>query len=625
MIIRFTPSKRHIRVISLFFIGPIIPWLILLCPVYAEQAPFKFEIGQHYEAAPGQIISVPITKTAGTDIMHGWDWLFAYDTTGLTFVGATKGILFNIPGTFEWEYFTFRAGRPESCDDHCPPGMVQVISLAEIQNGPHHPLSRTIPDGTVLFTLNFQVKNKSELDCGFYGVRFYWTDCGDNGTAAGPLEIVYLAVADSVYDFNGYNITDQAAHFSSYYGYPDVCFNPGAPNPPQRTVNFVNGGIHIQCQNPFTGRGDLDLDGQPYRLPDRDLFRDFLLYGPFVFTIDPAAQTAASDIKGDNRPLTVEDFVYLDRIIDTALAPWPHPPVMTIDSAVGLIAPVETDSSYIVRTQFKKPGGALIIIFDTPGWQTEDYHINLMPETGHLELHQNLENDKLKILICGRRDLLGDQAEIDSVTLPAGPIDLFEIVFSSTAPDIESAAAADYFGGKVNLYIAEIPNFPPGFNQYPAQLVNDPYKPFQYNFLAYDPNIPPDPVEYHLVSGPGQIDRETGFWQYAPICRDSGTIWYLEVCASDLSHPCPQTEPLQHAVIILRLDNPPIHLGDADFSGGVNLTDILLLINHVYNSGPAPYPNPAVGDINFDEAINLLDILFIIEMIYFDGPTPQCP
>ncbi len=625
MIIRFTPSKRRIRKTFLYNSGLVILWLILLCPVYAEQAPFKFEVGHLTEAVPGTFISVPVTKTAGTELMYGWDWLFAYDTTGLTFVGATSGVLFTIPGSYEWEYFTYRTSRPEACDEHCPPGLVQVFALAEAQSGPHQPLSHTVPDGTVLFTLNFQVKNTGAVDCGFFGIRYYWTDCGDNGTAYGPIEGVGLAVADSVFDINDINITDNSTHFPSYYGFPDACFESGAPNPPDRFENFINGGVDVQCLSPFSDRGDVNLNGVPYELQDRDVFLNYFLYGLSAFTVDPVHQTAVSDIKGDNKPLTVEDFVYLDRIIDTTLSPWPHAPVMTTDSTVGLIAQVETDSSRIIRTQLTRPGGALFVEFSTPGWQPGDYHINVMPAGEHLDLFQNLENDKLKIMVCGRRDLLGDQAEIDSVTLPAEPIDLFEIVYSSTVPEIDTAFAADYYGGKINLYIADVPNYPPGFNQYPSQLVNEPYRGFEFNFIAYDPNLPPDPVEYHLLSGPGEIDQQTGFWEFRPVCRDSGSTWILEVCASDLSHPCPQDEPTLHAVMTLNLDNPPIRLGDADFSGAVNLTDILFLIGNVYDGGPAPYPDPAVGDVNSDGTINLLDILIIIQMIYFDGPTPQCP
>ncbi|MBN2226440.1 MAG: M20/M25/M40 family metallo-hydrolase [candidate division Zixibacteria bacterium] len=66
--------------------------------------------------------------------------------------------------------------------------------------------------------------------------------------------------------------------------------------------------------------------------------------------------------------------------------------------------------------------------------------------------------------------------------------------------------------------------------------------------------------------------------------------------------------------------------GDANNDEAVNLLDILLLIQHVYNEGGAPDPLNS-GDANGDCAINLLDILFLIEYIYDESgiaPVAGC-
>lgn len=67
--------------------------------------------------------------------------------------------------------------------------------------------------------------------------------------------------------------------------------------------------------------------------------------------------------------------------------------------------------------------------------------------------------------------------------------------------------------------------------------------------------------------------------------------------------------------------------GDANGDDGVNLLDILYLIDFIYGvpSGPAPEPF-AAGDANGDTECNLLDILYLISYLYGNpaGPAPAC-
>ena len=64
--------------------------------------------------------------------------------------------------------------------------------------------------------------------------------------------------------------------------------------------------------------------------------------------------------------------------------------------------------------------------------------------------------------------------------------------------------------------------------------------------------------------------------------------------------------------------------GDADGDGGVNLLDIVHLINYKYKDGPAPNPF-AAGNVNGDDTINLLDIVDLINFKYKDGAGLNCP
>ncbi|MCP4704242.1 MAG: PKD domain-containing protein [candidate division Zixibacteria bacterium] len=63
--------------------------------------------------------------------------------------------------------------------------------------------------------------------------------------------------------------------------------------------------------------------------------------------------------------------------------------------------------------------------------------------------------------------------------------------------------------------------------------------------------------------------------------------------------------------------------GEVDGKEGVNVLDVVLLINYKYKGGPAPSPLEA-GEINGIPPINILDIVYLINFIYKDGPAPIC-
>ena len=67
----------------------------------------------------------------------------------------------------------------------------------------------------------------------------------------------------------------------------------------------------------------------------------------------------------------------------------------------------------------------------------------------------------------------------------------------------------------------------------------------------------------------------------------------------------------------------PIKAGDANGSGGTaNLTDIVYVVNYVFNSGPTPNPN-CRGDANGSGGNpNLTDIIFLVNYVFNSGPAP---
>ncbi len=61
--------------------------------------------------------------------------------------------------------------------------------------------------------------------------------------------------------------------------------------------------------------------------------------------------------------------------------------------------------------------------------------------------------------------------------------------------------------------------------------------------------------------------------------------------------------------------------GDANASGGVNLTDIVYLVNYVFKGGAVPVP-VCRGDANASGTINLTDIVYLVNYVFKGGAKP---
>ena len=64
-----------------------------------------------------------------------------------------------------------------------------------------------------------------------------------------------------------------------------------------------------------------------------------------------------------------------------------------------------------------------------------------------------------------------------------------------------------------------------------------------------------------------------------------------------------------------------IECGDVDGNFGINLTDVVYMINYLYRGGPSP--NQSI-DFDFNGKDNLLDIAYIINFLYRGGPAVNC-
>jgi hypothetical protein len=306
-----------------------------------SESGFRVMIEKTHNTLQGQHQMVDVTFK-GTDTLFGFDILIAYDASALTLANVVAGDVFTECG---WEYFTFRFGPNGNCDGGCPSGLVRVVGIAETNNGPNHPNTDCIANGT-LFTLDFLVSDDRTLECMYTPVRFFWLDCGDNSLAYTDwvneecyYGMMLQGISRDVYEFEAYyydslltpdeSIDNANVGFPTYLGAQAPCYlGTGdymdcatAPNGtilkpgPQSWVDFVNGGIDIVCADSIDARGDINLNNQAYEIADAVLFSNYFIQGLGVFVVNAAGQIAASDTNADGMALSVADLVYLIRVV----------------------------------------------------------------------------------------------------------------------------------------------------------------------------------------------------------------------------------------------------------------------------------------------------------------------
>ncbi|MEW5922809.1 MAG: T9SS type A sorting domain-containing protein [Candidatus Zixiibacteriota bacterium] len=289
---------------------------------------FEIKIEKIHDQLQGHHAYVDVINSAGVEILNGFDFLIGYDPSALTFVAAMAGPLFTIPGTYEWEYFTYRYNYMGNCGSGCPSGLLRVVGMAEYNDGAHHPKLMVLPTDLSLFTLDFLVSGDYNLAGMFVPINFYWMDCGDNAIAFhyrsdNPLNI-QTGLSFAVYQYGGFSesnpyneITNENTGFPTYTGAQAECFANSDPTKPiaEPFVDFYGGGIDIIPTTEIDLRADVNLNGVAYEIADAVVFTNYFIYGLSAFTVNIEGQKAATEINGDGIALTIADLVYLIRVI----------------------------------------------------------------------------------------------------------------------------------------------------------------------------------------------------------------------------------------------------------------------------------------------------------------------
>ena len=170
--------------------------------------PFEVQIDKNHDVYQGHYTFVGIWLNKGSEAFGGFDFLVGYDQSALIFMGATLGDdpINDADLLNKWEYFTYRFNWNGNCGGSCPSGLLRVVGIAELNNGPNHPPDASLKfqaPRTKLVDLQFYVTNDRTYECMFAPIRFLWDDCGDNTMSSKWGDSLFLS--RYVYNYEGYD------------------------------------------------------------------------------------------------------------------------------------------------------------------------------------------------------------------------------------------------------------------------------------------------------------------------------------------------------------------------------------------------------------------------------------
>lgn len=296
------------------------------------QSAFAFRMPTYSPAGFGSRGITGVYKADGTEDMYGFDFFISADASVLTFTEAFPGTLFDDSGQYQWEYFQWRIDSSSATESR-----IRVVGIADLNNGPDHPLRTNVPDETEMFALQFNAAPQGEDTVAVSPIRFQWRDCGDNTVALNAVRDT-LALSRSVYhwsDTTYHDLTDTNAAFPTMFGAPHLCFDSVSGPAGTRFVDFYNGLVTVTVIDTIDWRGDLNVNGIAYEIADWVMFINYFFQGESVFP-NPPLCILATDVNCDGLTLRLEDLVFLERIIcgDTIPVYQKSSRVYALDSAV---------------------------------------------------------------------------------------------------------------------------------------------------------------------------------------------------------------------------------------------------------------------------------------------------
>ena len=393
-------------------------------------------------------------------IIGGFDILVSYDASVMTFNTAT------IVGTEieSWEYFTFRIGS-DDCGANCPSGVVRLVGIADINNGPFHPPQASLEPNGSMVKINFLIANDQNLGDQFLPIDFVWYDCGDNTFSNTTGNILYL---DSRI-FNAEYLLlwdeDDDILFPEInrpfgMGANDQCME-GASSAPIRCIEFINGGIRVIHPDSIDDRGDINLNNIAYEIGDAVLYSNYFIYGLSVFTVNLAGQIAASDVNADGLTLSVADLVLMIRIIVGDADPIPK--LNPYDEEILLTKNIN-QGLYSIKSEAISDIGAAYFVYDLIDDISID-NVSISDDINDMTLGYEIIDNQLRVLIY----------DIGDLSIPTGKNELLQIKTTGAGYlKLSDVEIVDYQGRPYNVFSKDV-SLPDGFSL--SQNYPNPFNP----------------------------------------------------------------------------------------------------------------------------------------------------
>jgi len=384
---------------------------------------WKIEIDMDRDVLQGHFHDIDLTLSECSTAIGGFDLLIGYDASALVFTGAGFGRYFADCG---WEYFTYRYSWNDDSGRDCPSGLIQLVGIAEINNGANHPDFDCIAasGGEILATLQFFISNDRALECTTQPIRFYWQDCGDNviTTPGGDS----LGLNNIINDFNDSVLTADSVAFPGYFGAPDDPCMRVRPYETIRAVDFVNGAVDIVCPDSIDDRwrGDINCNTVANEIADAFMLTDYFISGLGAFGTHVDCSVEASDCNFNGVHLELADLSYLVRVIVGDALPNPEP---TPDAEATLSLRNDT-----VSLESSDDVGAVLLVFNFDGAFAP------IPAllTSDMDMKYGDHGNELRVLIYnigsdfipeGRTDILSIRGTVELIEAEAAAYEGFDI------------------------------------------------------------------------------------------------------------------------------------------------------------------------------------------------------
>jgi len=563
----------------------------------ADQPEVRIEIVEGINLGEPVEVSITWTNNDSTFEVGGFDLLIIYEWAALNLQSAESGQLLV---DCDWEYFTYRVSflSPNY-------GLVRIVAIAETNNGDDHPTCYANTPGE-LISLRFRVTNDQIYECQWVPLRFYWADCGDNSFATRSGES--LLVSLDVYEWAGamYVQINQDSPFPTYFGAPDNCVDSIPPGIAIRMIDFYNGGIDIICAESLDYRGDVNLNGVPNEVADWVLFSNYFLYGLSVFTVNVDAQVAATDVNSDGLLLTLDDLVYMWRIIIGDAPPFPRPlddtAIFTQDPETKTVSITYPDSLTAAYLVFR---GSVV-------------PISLV---GELNMPYNFDGVYTRVLAFPNN--FGHFPPIFS----PGPL----LTYTGIGV-LEEAYTSDYGIYPIPTEIEVLANLE-------AKTEVEPTPMFAYWAYAIDPII--GTAYLGNFAGPNVTDIDPSTVRLNDVLEPistqilpghpgfTGEVMEITLSASDMVRsylPFFDTTSQVYSVAGQFTDLTPFtvfgdvamigHMsGDITLDGRVNVADLTYFVEFLFFEGPPP-PVMETADLNHSGGVEVADLSLLVELLF---------